>query len=301
MLTIFKLMKNYCILTFLIFFSCSNLEENKDYDSVTILESIELPLEINETSGLEFYKDGFMTHNDSGGEPSIYFFDKQGDELYSKNLNEYTNEEIKNNDWEDIASDDNYIYIADTGNNFGTRKNLNILKIRNDEKFVIELKIDIKYSDQNSFIPSAKHKYDAEALLIINEKIALFSKDRESLKTQVYLIDSNNSEQILTSIAEFEIGSLVTGGDYNNELNLLSLVSYSSRGEQYLILFKDFNSDNFQSNSFIKYKIPVERSQIEAVKIIDDKTFWVTSEDEGLGSPYMYKLGIEKNALNKTN
>ena len=48
-------------------------------------------------------------------------------------------------------------------------------------------------------------------------------------------------------------------------------------------------------------KIPVERAQIEAVKIIDDSTFWVTSEDEGIGSPFMYKLGLEKNAPNKTN
>ena len=94
-------MKNFCLLTFLIFLSCSNVDENKDYDSVEILESIELPLEINETSGLEFYKDGFMTHNDSGGEPSIYFFDNQGGGLNSINLNENSNEEITNNDWED--------------------------------------------------------------------------------------------------------------------------------------------------------------------------------------------------------
>lgn len=294
-------MKNFCLLTFLIFLSCSNVDENKDYDCVEILESIELPLEINETSGLEFYKDGFMTHNDSGGEPSIYFFDNQGGGLNLINLNENSNEEIKNNDWEDIAADDNYIYIADTGNNFGTRKNLNIIKLRNNEKFVFETKINIKYSDQNSFIPSAKHKFDAEALVIINEKIALFSKDRDSLKTHVYLIDSKNSEQILSSVAEFEIGSLITGGDYNNNLKLLSLVSYNSKGEQYLILFKDFNSENLQRNSFSKYKIPVERAQIEAVKIIDDSTFWVTSEDEGIGSPFMYKLGLEKNAPNKTN
>jgi hypothetical protein len=28
------------------------------------------------------------------------------------------------------------------------------------------------------------------------------------------------------------------------------------------------------------------------VKIISEKLFWVTSEDEGIGNPYMYKLEI---------
>ena len=28
-------------------------------------------------------------------------------------------------------------------------------------------------------------------------------------------------------------------------------------------------------------------------KIISEKLFWVTSEDEGLGNPYMYKLEVK--------
>ena len=71
------------------------------------------------------------------------------------------------------------------------------------------------------------------------------------------------------------------------------MVSYSSIGEQYLILFEDFDIDNPRNNYFKKYRIPIERAQIEAVKIISEKLFWVTSEDEGLGNPYMYKLEVE--------
>ena len=39
--------------------------------------------------------------------------------------------------------------------------------------------------------------------------------------------------------------------------------------------------------------LSVTKSQIEAVKIISKKLFWVTSEDEGLGNPYMYKLEVK--------
>ena len=56
---------------------------------------------------------------------------------------------------------------------------------------------------------------------------------------------------------------------------------------------KDFNLENLDEKKFRKFKIPVERAQIEAIKIIDNTTFWVTSEDEGIGNPYMYKIGVK--------
>ena len=51
--------------------------------------------------------------------------------------------------------------------------------------------------------------------------------------------------------------------------------------------------ENLAKKKFRKFKIPIERAQIEAIKIIDKTTFWVTSEDEGIGNPYMYKIKVE--------
>ena len=272
---------------------CSDIPEDQNFDSAEITETVVLPKIINETSGLEILNDVFVTHNDSGGEPSLYFFNLNGEITDSKKLEEKSFWEIYNNDWEDITADEDYIYIADTGNNFGTRDNLSIIKVKIAD-FSVDSKIDIFYSDQESFFPSSKHKYDAEALLIIQDKIALFSKDRESLNTDLYLIDKTTKEkQELMSVANFNVNSLITGGDYDSDTGILALVSYSSRGEQYLILFEEFNIDNTSYNSFKKYSIPIERAQIEAIKIIDNKTFWITSEDEGIGNPYMYKLKVK--------
>lgn len=288
-------MKNYFFLTFLIIYnSCSDIPpEDQNFDSAEIVEIVVLPKIINETSGLEILNNVFVTHNDSGGEPSLYFFNLSGEIINSIKLEKESSWEIYNNDWEDISADENYIYIADTGNNFGTRDNLNIIKVKIAD-FSINGKIDIFYSDQESFFPSSKHKYDAEALLIIEDKIALFSKDRDSLNTDLYLIDDTLEEkQGLSSVANFNVNSLITGGDYDSATGILALVSYSPRGKQYLILFEDFDISNPLNNSFKKYIIPIERAQIEAVKIISEKLFWVTSEDEGLGNPYMYKLEVE--------
>ena len=286
-------MKNYLFLTLLIIYSCAEIEKDENFDSVKIIDTLVLPKIINETSGLEILNDVFVTHNDSGGEPSLYFFNLSGEIINSIKIEKENFWEIYNNDWEDITADEDYIYIADTGNNFGTRDNLNIIKVKISD-FSVDDKIDIFYSNQDSFFPSSKHEYDAEALLIIEGKIALFSKDRDSLNTDLYLIDESVKEkQELSSVANFNVNSLITGGDYDSDTGILALVSYSFRGEQYLILFEDFNIENPRYNSFKKYKIPIERAQIESVKIINGNMFWVTSEDEGIGNPYLYKLELD--------
>ena len=286
-------MKRYYFILSLIIFSCSSGQEKEDYENAVILETIVLPKIINETSGLEILNEVFITHNDSGGEPSLYFFNLNGEIINSITLEEESFWEIYNNDWEDITADEDYIFIADTGNNFGNRDNLNIIKVKTTD-FSIDSKIDITYKDQETFIPRPKHKYDAEALFLIEDKIAVFSKDRSRLFTDLYLIDKEiTSKQVLESKITYNVNSLITGGDYNKDMSLLALVSYNSKGSQFLILFEDFNLENLAEKKFRKFKIPLDRAQIEAIKIIDSKTFWITSEDEGSGSPYMYKVKIE--------
>ena len=289
----FKSLKDYYFIILLILFSCSTEQEKEEYESAVVLESIVLPKVINETSGLEIINEVFVTHNDSGGEPSLYFFNLNGEIINSVKLDEESFWQIYNIDWEDVAADEDYIFIADTGNNFGNRDNLNIIKVKTND-FSIDDKIDVAYKDQETFIPRPKHKYDAEALFLIEDKIAMLSKDRSNLFTDLYLIDKeSSSRQVLESKVTYDVNSLITGGDYNEELRLLALVSYNSKGSQYLILFENFSLENLAEKKFRKIKIPIERAQIEAIKIIDNSTFWITSEDEGVGSPYMYKVMVE--------
>jgi len=287
-------MRNIYLVAGLILFSCSNKEvDTAEIDTAEIVSKIVLPKIINETSGLEFYNNNFITHNDSGGEPSLYVFNEDGEIIETIELNKNPDFEIENNDWEDITNDNEYLFVADTGNNFGNRDNLNIIRVSKGTDFMVDGIIEISYSDQESFFPRPKHKYDAEAIIVIEDKIALFSKDRENLYTDLYLVDKNqNGSQILTSEVSYDVDTLITGGDFDEDRNLLALVSYNSNGNQYLLLFENFKLNNLENNTFKKFKIPLEQAQIEAVKIIDEKTFWVTSEDEGIGSPFMYKIEV---------
>ena len=292
----FKSFKNYYFIILLIIFSCSDGQEKQEYESAIVLESIVLPKVINETSGLEILNEDFITHNDSGGEPILYFFNVNGKITNSMKLGEKSFWKIYNYDWEDITADEDYIFIADTGNNFGNRDNLKIIKVKTND-FSIDGIIDVTYKDQETFtkfIPRLKHKYDAETLFLIEDKIAILSKDRTNLFTDLYLIDKeSNLRDKLESKFTYEVNSLITGGDYNEELSLLALVGYNSKGNQFLILFEDFSLESLAENKFKKFTIPLEQAQVEAIKIIDNTSFWITSEDEGIGSPYMYKIGVK--------
>ena len=281
-------MINKLPLILLIFcFSC-NEESIENYNEAEILISIELPKEINETSGLEIINNNFITHNDSGGDPVVYEFNQNGVIINRYNINGDSGYNLENVDWEDLGADGEYLYIADTGNNFGTRKDLKLIKVDPSNNFQAVNEINISYKDQESFLPKLRHKFDAEGLTIIDDQIALFSKDRDSLNTDIYFIPTNGGP--LSSINTFNVKALITGADYDNNLGLLALISYDSDGNQYIILFPNFNPKG--KNSFKKFKIPIGKSQMESIKIINKNEFWITSEDEGSGHPTLFKIVV---------
>jgi hypothetical protein len=51
--------------------------------------------------GLEFYNNNFITHNDSGGEPSLYLFNEEGEIIETIGLDKNPDFKIENNDWEE--------------------------------------------------------------------------------------------------------------------------------------------------------------------------------------------------------
>ena len=283
-------MRTLSLISLMLFISCNeNSIDNYNYTEAEIVASIKLPKQINETSGIEIIGDNFITHNDSGGDPVLYEFNQAGEILKEYNINENSSYNLKNEDWEDIALGDDYIYIADTGNNFGTRQDLRIIKVDPKNNYHAVDVINISYDDQESFLPKLRHKFDAEGLTIINDQIVLFSKDRDSLNTDLYLIPSDGG--ILKASNAFSVNALITGADYNNSIGLLALISYNSDGNQYIILFEDFSP--LKENSFKKFRIPIDKSQMEAIKIINKNEFWITSEDEGRGHPTLFKIVVK--------
>ena len=253
----------------------------------TVIFETPLPKEINETSGLEFFNEDFLTFNDSGGEPALYQFSVHGDLLLK-----YPIEGAENNDWEDIAQDENYIFISDSGNNKGNRKNLNILILDPEDNFKKIEEISFNYGNQQNFKKRNKHPYDAEALVATEENLILFSKNRKDFTSEVFLLPKTVGKYTLIPEISLDVQSLITGADYHHKIRLVALVGYMKSGEQFLYTLNSFDVKNLDLMKLKKYKLPLDGKQIEAIKIIDQKTFWITSENEGIGFPTMYKIQL---------
>ena len=250
-----------------------------------ILNSKDLPRAINETSGLEVHKGSFLTFNDSGGTTELFTFD-QGGQL----LNSFEVKGTKNVDWEDITADLDHYYLADTGNNFGKRSDQKIYIL--NRSFELTDTITISYKAQKSFKKRKKHPFDAEALASFGDQLVLFSKDRETQNSAVYLINKTPGHYALTPQDTLDVRCLITGADYHEASGLMGLVGYSPDGVQYLYLLPEF-SVPYDQSKMQTFVLPVNPAQIEAIHVESPSVIWMTSEDEGLGLPRLFKATIE--------
>ena len=246
--------------------------------SQNLVKDISLSKKIDETSGLEIIDGQFITHNDSGDEAKLYYLDKKGVIVHERNLHG-----AKNNDWEDITKDEDYLYVANMGNNLDNRKNLSIFKVpidtSNDQLEVIEF----NYPEQIKFITLEKSsQYDAEGLIAIDENLIIFTKNKLKKITEIYSLPKTAGKYEAKKIGSLNTQSIITGADYDSKTKLLALTgSLSFKGDEYYILkIEDFDLESNKDFKINMYEIPIGKTQVEAIKIIDSNTFWITSEDE---------------------
>ena len=247
-----------------------------------ITEIGELPLAVRETSGLIHYNNNLITHNDSGNLPELYEIDKNTLEI----TRVVTVANAINTDWEDITQDEDYIYIGDIGNNNGNRTDLKILKISKSDydtsDTVTAEIISYAYEDQTSFISQTNNNdFDAEALLVIDDNLIVFTKQWVSLGTVAYSIPKLAGEHIAVNIGSYQVEGLITGGTQNQaDANVFYLVGYSE------ILFPFFVQFNFQDNTSIfsgeisTFLLNIGVAQVESIAFnIEENEFFISSEE----------------------
>ena len=255
------------LVTFLFLFSSYSQKLTKD---------ISLSKKIDETSGLEIVDGQFITHNDSGGDPKLYYLDKKGKIVFERTL-----EGVKNNDWEDITKDDQFIYVANMGNNFDTRKNLSIVKIPIDPSSNEAELIEFNYPEQVKFTTAySQSQYDAEALITIEDYLIILTKNKLKKITEIYALPKIAGKYEAKKIGSLNTQSIITGGDYDPETKLLALTGTLIFNEYYILKIEDFDLESKKDYKIDMYEIPIGKTQVEAIKIVDSKTFWITSEDE---------------------
>ncbi|WP_269520563.1 hypothetical protein [Alteromonas sp. BMJM2] len=233
-------------------------------------EAIILPSLLSETSGLFCADDYVLSINDSGNAPAVFKVS------YSGKLQQTLTLPIKNNDWEAVSADADYLYVADIGNNKGQREEVAVYKV--NQQNVKDIKtLSIKYAanNVNSNIPYA-HDYDAEAMVKKGNELLLFSKSWSSGITHVYRINEGESLQVLSPFASISgLPGVVTGADYDSIKQQYVIVGYKSDPFGNFAAFiaevsKDFTLTNIW---------PLEGyKQVEGVCVDKRGNYWFTEE-----------------------
>lgn len=249
---------------------------------------------IFESSGLITLQGKLITHNDSGGYPALYELDSiTGAVTRSVFIINATNR-----DWEDICHDGTYIYIADFGNNTGSRTDLRIYRIAVADYFstpdntVSADTINFSYADQTDFTPgSFSTNFDAEALITGNDSLYIFTKNWGNGWTNIYALPKLPGTYQTTRIDSINTQGLVTGAVYDSTNNRITLSGYTYT-DPFLVEISDFSFSEFSSGTIDRLVIPPPQGfsiQVEGITTFQSG-YYLTAEVNTTGEAALYRL-----------
>lgn len=247
-----------------------------------------LPSAIQETSGLIHVQNTLISHNDSGGSNALYSIDPNTGAIvgtcYVANAS--------NVDWEDLAADDEYIYIADFGNNTGSRSDLKIYRVSQADYFntsndtVYADTIEFNYADQLDFTAGSNStNYDAEALMVKGDSLYIFTKRWLDQSSSVYTVSNQPGNYSLNPLANLASDGLVTGAVYDSISSSVYLCGYGPP-VPFLMEIKNFTAFPIQPSTISKLtlQVPLGASvQIEGITIRNSNKLFLSSEQSVLG------------------
>ncbi len=277
----------------------------------TLINSIEISSDIEETSGLALVNNKLITHNDSGGKAELYEINPTTGNI--DRTIQITN--AINTDWEDIAVDNTHIYIGDIGNNNGNRRNLRIYKILiadflAENSVTAEL-IEYSYANQESFESQPNNNnFDAEGLIAFENNLYLFSKNWTDATSNIYSLPKTPGTYAISPSETLNTNGLVTGADVRN--NNLILSGYTQLGFPFVFTSTGFTDNSFTSGNLTRTSVSLPASrQIEGISFIDNNTYYLSSELDLFRNPstlYTISLqtplstnNIQQNINSKTN
>ncbi|MEC5394365.1 hypothetical protein [Bergeyella sp. RCAD1439] len=221
---------------------------------------------VEETSALSFYKDRLFTLNDSGNAAELYELAPQDGRL----VRTYPISGAANFDWEALACGGSFFYVADIGNNWGTRQDLKFYKVAADSMETVET-IRFYYPEQTSFVrkPQA-NDWDAESAVFIDGELHLFTKEWLSYRTSHYVLPASGtgSEPVAArKLEEYPLGYVATDAAYYD--GKLYTVGYTKKMEAYLTIFERDENGRFFGGKATKYYLGMTSSvgQIEGIAV----------------------------------
>lgn len=262
--------------------------------SLTDKANLSTPL-LNESSGLTFIDGKMWSFSDSGNPNDIYRVDTaSGAILQTVDISNATNV-----DWEDMASNDNYLFIGDFGNNNGTRQDLKIYRINktaltSTATAVTASVINFSYSDQTSF-PSlpTNNNFDCEAMIFLNDSIHLFSKNWVDKQTKHYVLPNIPGTHVAQYRETYNTGFLVTSASVQ-QYGVIALIGYLRSGTfpVNMSMLYDYKNHLLFNGNKRKFDLSTQLvyGQVEGIEFSNTGTAFITNELYTNGSTIPAKL-----------
>lgn len=287
----------FTVFLFFIFSNCKNDNTLPLVTEITPQKIIEIPSTLNEISGMIFQNDtSLLAHNDGGQGARIFEIDLEEKKI-NRNVKVYN---ATNLDWEDLARDDEYIYVSDSGNFLGQRDDLKIYKISKNEletqdSVAAEI-IEFEYPDQGNFPPTEMHNFECEAVISYENELYLFSKNHLDLKTKLYSLPKSAGNYSATLIQEFESDGLITGATISEDKNVIALLGYHKNAgdfEPFIWLLYDFPDGKIFDGKSKKLDITFN-AQMESICFGKNRNLYFSHESETGNLPqFIYHFDVE--------
>ena len=264
--------------------------------TLTDKTNLSAPL-LNESSGLTFINGKLWTFNDSGNANDIYRIDTSTSTVYQTvDISNATN-----TDWEDMTSNNDYLFIGDFGNNNGNRQNLKIYRVNKADlttnaTAVTAAVINFSYSDQTSFpsLPN-NNNFDCEAMIFLNDSIHLFSKNWVDLQTKHYVLPNSPGTHVAQYRETYNTGFLVTSASVQ-QFGVIALIGYIKTGTQAvsMCMLYDYKNNLLFNGNKRKFNMSTQlvQGQMEGVEFFNSSRAFVTNELFTNGATVPAKLRV---------
>ena len=247
-----------------------------------IVTALQTPA-LDENSGLLYTNASVWTHVDDTYE-ELYQID-----TLSGAINQITTIPFSTNtDWEDIDKDSLYVYIGDIGNNYGNRTDLKFYRISRtalDSSIASTSVIDtisFSYPDQFDFTAALNNtRFDAEAFIVFNDTIHLFSKDWVFRRARHYVIPAIPGNHVAQLRDSIDANGLITGATLAHN-GVIALLGYDKTfpAPCFVWMLSDYNGSNvFSGNKrYFSLGSAITFGQSEGITFTNGYTGYISNE-----------------------
>lgn len=246
---------------------------------------------IDESSGLAASREYstqklLVTHNDSGGQPEIFYVNQRGETVARVLLRG-----AQNLDWEDIAISGPWIYIGDTGDNLQKRKNVVIYRLREPRFDPTKLNQNLEVDCEKIMLQFPDGARDCETLMATqNGTLILVAKSTFPFQVgttngfyQTPAPFKNGETQTLQKIGAYAFSGpalfsyLTTGGDLNPDETRFVVRTYTHAYEWKLPRDKNWKNVTW-STPIARWELPAAKQGEAICYSADGKKYFLSSE-----------------------